>query len=73
MKGSFAEIRAKQALRAQLVAGKKPVEETKVEEPKPEEKPAEEPKEETKGDKVVAVPKKKKYMVADEAAVGKAD
>ena len=70
-KGSLAEIRAKQALRAKMVAGEKS--EEKKEEPKAEEKPAEpEEKKEAKGeDKVVPVPKKKRFMVADEASIGK--
>jgi hypothetical protein len=64
-------LRKKQALRLKLVAGDKP--EEKKEEPKAEEKPAEpEVKKEVKGeDKVVPVPKKKRFMVADEASVGK--
>jgi hypothetical protein len=67
-KGSLAEIRAKQALRAKMVAGEK-----KEEQPKAEEKPVEpEEKKEVKGeDKVVPVPKKKRFMVADEASIGK--
>ena len=71
-KGSLAEIRAKQALRAKMVAGEKP-EEKKEEQPKAEEKPVEpEEKKEVKGeDKVVPVPKKKRFMVADEASIGK--
>jgi hypothetical protein len=65
-------LRKKQALRLKLVAGDKP-EEKKEEEPKAEEKPAEpEEKKEAKGeDKVVPVPKKKRFMVADEANLGK--
>ena len=70
-KGSLAEIRAKQALRLKLVAGEKP--EEKKKEPKAEEKPADpEEKKEAKGeDKVIPVPKKKRFMVADEASIGK--
>ena len=73
-KGSLAEIRAKQALRLKLVAGEK-LEEKEEEQPKAVEKSTDpEEKKEVKGeDKVVPVPKKKRFMVADEASIGKGE